>query len=273
MAYAVNDEGNSDPTGYSGRIEMSTPSSQDDQIWSSLSSSLLREVPHSSLYSFVPPLTPYSEAPSGDHRKPFRFLALPPELRNRIYGIHLEKGGHHNLCWSQVIYLVGVDLLRCCRQIYLEAARYVNHKRWWVVLKSRTDFPSWDWIYNHVVFEERGILQRLNGRTLASIVNLTLDVTVLTDNMLTTAQPPPITLDNMHRLRRVRMLVDLRLCSFDRPFGGSQLESSIHRWVSMSCSMYLRHTVAMRVYAHHRCRVSYAQLPCRLPTTTVNVCL
>lgn len=83
--------------------------------------------------------TPIVIAPSGV----FNFLGLPSELRNRIYQLHLSKSGDVAYRkWSfpflRIVYdramtkpFVGVNLLRVCRQIYLEAIEYAYTDRTW----------------------------------------------------------------------------------------------------------------------------------------------
>lgn len=82
---------------------------------------------------------PIITTPSGV----FNFLGLPSELRNRIYQLHLSKGGgvayrhwNHPLLRNSYddpinIPFVGINLLRVCRQIYLEAIKYVYTDRTW----------------------------------------------------------------------------------------------------------------------------------------------
>ncbi|KAH0285989.1 hypothetical protein M436DRAFT_66741 [Aureobasidium namibiae CBS 147.97] len=86
--------------------------------------------------------TPIVTAPSDV----FNFLGLPSELRNRIYQLHLSKnGGVKYETWSYYRLLgirinhkrptirphVGVNILRVCRQVYLEAVKYAYTDRVW----------------------------------------------------------------------------------------------------------------------------------------------
>jgi len=62
-------------------------------------------------------------------RKPFRFLDLPPELRNRIYDTHIQASGVLDCMPTKLLrpnqtYRKAVNLFQTCRQIREEAYRY-----------------------------------------------------------------------------------------------------------------------------------------------------
>jgi len=85
----------------------------------------------------------------------FNFLGLPPELRNRIYRLHLSKEGSVDYqvfgterCFQQTCNepiskpVLGVNVLRVCKQIYLEAVRFAYADRIWDLGRAASR-PDW----------------------------------------------------------------------------------------------------------------------------------
>jgi hypothetical protein len=81
--------------------------------------------------------TPIVTSPSGV----FNFLGLPSELRNRIYQLHLSKKGEVDGLMNDdelriydpamVKPIIGVNILRVCRQTYNEAVTYAYTNCTW----------------------------------------------------------------------------------------------------------------------------------------------
>jgi hypothetical protein len=79
----------------------------------------------------------------------FDFLRLPPELRNRIYQLHLSKEGDidHQRLFDEGPHIrfnppaveyplkpvLDVNILRVCRQIYNEAVTFAYADRMWIL--------------------------------------------------------------------------------------------------------------------------------------------
>jgi hypothetical protein len=73
----------------------------------------------------------------------FNFLELPSELRNRIYQLHLSKEGNIEYPMDEDVLgpsiydkpltkpIMGINILRVCRQIYNEAITYAYTNRRW----------------------------------------------------------------------------------------------------------------------------------------------
>lgn len=168
--------------------------------------------------STEPQLQSDSQESTRNESKPFRFLDLPPELRNEIYKIHLEEEGVITISRRRVSLTTptfGVNLLRCCRQIYKETAPYVKAE--WLTMKLKTPIDNWQ-SYNtlKVVFDDSPLFPNASNRMLAHVVALRLDspVTARVDFWFITP-PPALSLQNMKRLEHVDTYLRLQGCSRD----------------------------------------------------------
>ncbi|THZ33718.1 hypothetical protein D6C90_08140, partial [Aureobasidium pullulans] len=142
----------------------------------------LRSVP---VHNVSPPsqVTALLEGLKLEPTKRFRFLDLPPEIRNIIYQIHLETRDPCRVYTGNTERpQAGVNLLRCCKQINREATQYVNHKRWWIIGDPKLTEFELLWLSLHgptndpVLFRDRKYFVRREKSTLENIVNLSITI-------------------------------------------------------------------------------------------------
>lgn len=130
----------------------------------------------------------HTKCASAPQERPFPFLLLPPELRNRIYEFALVPSSY--VCITALRSVnskkpdLGVHLLRACRQINKEGAD---------VLYSKTNFyfRSFRWGLAFDTFTLSQALGRLGSDTVRLIRHFTLTVRVHhgNDRLRTTIEP------------------------------------------------------------------------------------
>jgi hypothetical protein len=140
----------------------------------------------------------------------FDFLGLPPELRNRVYQLHLSQEDEVNYIYSQGIrgpgimcdtpvakLLLGVNILRVCRQIYDEAVSFAYADRLW----SLGEAPA--------ALDSTGIdcAQRLTcipHYTIGRVEQVRLEIEI--DLRLPTSIVTPVAMGDLTRLKSLKIL-------------------------------------------------------------------
>lgn len=165
------------------------------------------------------PLSPTPSTLARKTRGHFPFLSLPPEVRNEVYrfslGLTTEsmpivrqvRAGSTNSKRHQL----GVNLLRCCNQIYHEAIRYAYHCRWWQLGGRVWSYEYECWQDGRPVFDDSEYLGDLFHRTMNQIERLIVRVPVSW-----AAGPAPIVLKTLEKMESlVRIKFALIFCGFD----------------------------------------------------------
>lgn len=181
----------------------------------------------------------------------FKFLDLPPELRNRIYKIHLEEERSLTLTrgnLSLTIPTLGVNLLRCCKQIYNEAASYVKPRYGCLVMTLQTPINDWHSENFMDVLDERVHFRDLSSSMLANVVKLRLDIPVCSTNTDHPLRPTSLRLPVMKHLRCIEAYFHLQGCSA-QPYRRRILGN----WLLGTCRLHgSQMAVIQRIHVCHK---------------------
>jgi hypothetical protein len=169
-----------------------------------------------------------SKGPTSNENIPFRFLDLPPELRNKVYEFLARENA--TIGTTHLVYLrtasIDHNFLRCCRQIYAEAVSYVNHSPRSLVVTSPRKMHD---IYLKKAYKLIFYKHIRSSHLLANVVHLTLGIQVCSSNTSRPSRAPNMKLRNMKSLRRMDAYFHLRGCS-KNPYKGSPLWACLNRW-------------------------------------------
>lgn len=105
-------------------------------------------------------------------KKPTTFFSLPTEIRTMIYQLHLPPTTSITLCSHSKTTKsdLGVNLLRSCRQIYLEASQYAYAER---LFRTNRSCRS---CYQHLTLADSNFLTHLQNSAIHRIERLELAV-------------------------------------------------------------------------------------------------
>lgn len=145
---------------------------------------------------------------------------LQMKVRRKTSDHRIGLLNHYKLKFSQAFAIPTfvVNLLRCCKQIYTEAAPYVKRRYGRLVVELRTpihDGPSWKNFMD--VFDERVLYRDLGSPMLANIVKLRLDASVCSSDESHFPCPPFMRLPHMSRFRCIEAYLHLQGCS-EQPY-------------------------------------------------------
>lgn len=200
--------------------------------------------------SFGPQLHKISQEPTSNENKPFRFLDLPTELRNIIYDLLARENSTIGTVHSVYLKTASIDhnILRCCRQIYAEAASYVNHSPQSLVITSPSKLHNRHLkegykliFYDHV----------RSSHVLANVVHLTLEIQICSSDTSRKLGAPKVELRDMKNLRRVDAYFNFHGCS-KNPYEGSVLWAHLTRWIRYSTWAGPRNHLVVKGYLRHQ---------------------
>lgn len=146
---------------------------------------------------------------------------------------------------------LGVNLLRCCRQIYNEAASYVERSGW-LAMELKTIIDNWQ-VHNtlqvHVFNGSSPLFRDPSSRMLAYVVNLRLDIPVCSHKE--PGIPPALPLQNMKSLEHVDTYFRLQGC-----FGSRHIRRRLHarlvEWLNESHRTKPGKMVTRGLFLDHR---------------------
>lgn len=203
-----------------------------------------------------------SRASTKNENKPFKFLDLPSELRNRIYKIHLEEEGSLTITRGNVSLTIptfGVNLLRCCKQIYKEAALYVKPRYGCLVMALRIPINDWH-SWRDSMFDERVHFRDLSSSMLANVVKLRLDIPVCSSDTDHLPRPTSLRLPIMKHLRCIDAYFHLQGCS-KQPYRRWVLKEWLLGTARTHCSQM---AVIQRIHVCHKHDVACMPVSCVL---------